>query len=549
MNVRFPLYLQTLSMLLLYLATLLIITFVCFNAQFGIGWEAALRSPLGERFETLAGAISSQLHSSNPANWPEILKTFEDIYHVKFYVFDIGGNELAGETISLPASLSSRIKLLPVPPLMPPPGPFHHGPGPHPGGPFPDGPFPDGPPPDGFEPGPHSGNIESGGFPPGPGPRPFAPPPEGEAVRGPDGHNAHGWPPLMEPPPSFFMKAQDRFLVHTTEPDRFWICARIHVYSSQLGHSVPGLLVAASDNLWQSSLLFDINFVTTLLAGILVFSLIFWWPFIFRITSALSRLTQATESIAQGKFDTRVKAGGGDEIGHLSEAVDGMAERLEGYVQEQRRLLADISHELFSPLARLQLALELLESTSTDGQQGHIEDIREEVQEMNNLVSELIAYSKAGMQAKTCVLVPVNLSSAIEALVPRLVNDKSVVLDVPSNISVLADRLLLDRAISNVLRNSVRYAGASGQIKVVAVQEGTEVILTIADNGPGVSEEALKHLGQPFYRPEASRNRASGGYGLGLAIVKSCMEACQGSMAIRNCQPLGLHVELRLKSS
>ena len=144
---------------------------------------------------------------------------------------------------------------------------------------------------------------------------------------------------------------------------------------------------------------------------------------------------------------------------------------------------------------------------------------------------------------------PVNLSSAIEALVPRLVNDKSVVLDVPSNISVLADRLLLDRAISNVLRNSVRYAGASGQIKVVAVQEGTEVILTIADNGPGVSEEALKHLGQPFYRPEASRNRASGGYGLGLAIVKSCMEACQGSMAIRNCQPLGLHVELRLKSS
>jgi two-component system, OmpR family, sensor histidine kinase CpxA len=552
MKVRFSLYLQTLAMLVLYLTTLVAIVFFCFNAQFGIGWEAALQSPLGERFETIASTISSQLHASKPANWPEILKTFEEIYHIKFYVFDIRGAELAGDPVSLPSAVASRIS--PLPP--PPPDGFNHGPGailsfgP---GPFPG---PPGPPPNGFGQGPAPGLTPlPGDFGPGPGAQAIGPVAVGVNVPpglGPHGpiimHGPHQGP-YINSPDSFFIHSHGRFMVHTTDPDRFWICARIHVYSPPLGFSTPGLLIAACDNLWQTSLLFDFKFVTTLFAVVLGLSLAFWWPFIFRISRALSRLTQATESIAQGKFDTRIKVGGGDEIGRLSEAVDTMAERLEGYVQEQRRLLADISHELFSPLARLQLALELLESSSTSEQQGHIVDIREEVEEMNKLVSELIAYSKAGMQAKTPELTAINLQSLIEGLVPRLVNNKNVLLDLPPDMTVLADRHLLDRAISNVLRNSVRYAGQSGQIKVTAIRDGSQVVLTIADNGPGVSEEALKHLGQPFYRPEASRNRASGGFGLGLAIVKSCIEACQGSFALRNCSSGGLAVELRLKAA
>jgi two-component system sensor histidine kinase CpxA len=341
----------------------------------------------------------------------------------------------------------------------------------------------------------------------------------------------------------------ERFLVHTTSPDHFWICARIHVLSPALGFYVPGVLIASCDNLWQSSLLVDFKILISLLAVVIGLSLVFWWPFIYRITSALSRLTQATESIAQGKFDTRINASGRDEIGRLSEAVDTMAERLEGYVMEQKRLLADISHEMFSPLARLQLALELLDSGSTDEQQAHIADIREEVDEMNNLISELVAYSKAGMQAKTAELGSLNLKAVIDGLIPRLVNANNIVLEIPEDLTVLGDRLLLDRAISNVLRNSVRYAGPNGQIKVSAATEAGQIVITIVDNGPGVSEASLKHLGQPFYRPESSRNRASGGFGLGLAIVKSCVEACQGSFALRNAVGGGLAVELKLKAA
>jgi len=510
MKVRFPLYLQTFAMLVLYLATMVVIIFCCFNARFGVGWEAALQSPLGEKFETIAGAVSSQLHASAAAHWPAVLKSFEERYHVKFYVFDISGKEIAGEAITLPPSVAARINTMPPPPPMPPLFQVHGGP-------------------------------------PGRGPGPFQGPGPGH---GPEPYLAHrrifGHP---EPPAIFFMQTHGRFLVHTTDPDRFWICARIHVNSPNMGFPVPGTLIATCDNLWQTSLLFDFQFVTTIFAIVLGLSLIFWWPFIFRITGALSKLTAATESIALGKFDTRIKSDGSDEIGHLSQAVDTMAERLEGYVLEQRRLLADISHELFSPLARLQMALALLEGNSSADQQGHIKDIKEEVDEMNNLVSELIAYSKAGMQAKTPDMAEINLKSLIEALVPRVSENKVIDVDLPADLVALGDRLLLERAVSNVLRNSVRYAGDAGPIKVSASADGPLVILTISDSGPGVSEEALKHLAEPFYRPEPSRNRSSGGFGLGLAIVKSCVEACQGKLVVRNGDAGGLHVEIQLQAA
>ncbi|MBU6453293.1 MAG: HAMP domain-containing histidine kinase [Cyanobacteria bacterium REEB67] len=524
MKLRFSLYFQTLAMLILYLGTLLTITFFLFNAQFGLGWEAALKSPLGERFETTAGAVSSQLHASKPGSWNEILKSFGEIYHAQFYIFDFRRTQLAGQPIDIPSAVIDRLG--PPPPMMPSHSPLGDGPDlRQPGPPEPPDNF-------GYGPGdPHQFHHHFFG-----GPKP----PLGN---GPDHHFA-----MPEPPASVFLHSTGRFMVHTKNPDRFWIGARIFVFSPGIGHAVPGILLASCDNLLRTNLLFDFQFVSLLFASVIGFSILFWWPFIFRITSALSRLTQATESIAQGKFDTRIKANGADEIGRLAEAVDIMAERLQGYVLAQRRLLADISHELFSPIARLQLALELLEENASESQSSQIADIREEVQEMNNLVSELIAYSKAGMQAKAPDPSAINLKALFDGLLPKITDGSTVKLAVPADLTVSGDRLLLERSISNVIRNSIRYAANQGPIEVSALQIGDEVILTMSDNGPGVSEEALKHLGEPFYRPEASRNRSSGGFGLGLAIVKSCVEACQGRLEVGNKKPNGLEVKIFLKT-
>jgi two-component system sensor histidine kinase CpxA len=108
---------------------------------------------------------------------------------------------------------------------------------------------------------------------------------------------------------------------------------------------------------------------------------------------------------------------------------------------------------------------------------------------------------------------------------------------------------LLARAVGNVLRNAIRYAGNAGPVLLRAVASGPEIVLTVRDSGPGVPESSLAKLFDPFFRPDVSRTADTGGVGLGLAIVKTCVEACQGRVSLRNLQPHGLEVEIRLPAA
>lgn len=486
---RQSLALKFLYLLIIYIALLVAVPFVSFNAQFGMGWEALLQSPAGNHIDSVADAISEQLRSTPSTSWDAILKNFGGIYQVRYYLFDDDGKQLGGEPIELPSSLTQKVRRHP---------PFRR----HIFG-----------PPE---------------FRPEPG---LALKPDGQAM----------------PPPDEFLKAHGRFLVHTTNPDIFWIGTRLMLFAPERGHPVPGTLLAESDNIWQSSLLIDLKATLLVPLVILLLSLCFWLPFIYQITKAIRELTRATESIAEGHFDTKINSLRHDEIGRLAEAVNSMAERINTFLTGQKRLMGDISHELCSPIARLQMALELLESSSTPDQQGLLKDIREEVVEMNNLVNELLAFSKAELKGPIKNLVAVPLKPLVENLVVRLSLTEIVTVQVAEALAPLADHMLLERAIGNMLRNSVRYGGGE-KISLTAVRQGEEVAITIADQGPGVPAESLKHLGEPFFRPEASRSRSFGGAGLGLAIVKSCVTACQGTMAIRNRAPHGLEIEIRLKA-
>ena len=99
------------------------------------------------------------------------------------------------------------------------------------------------------------------------------------------------------------------------------------------------------------------------------------------------------------------------------------------------------------------------------------------------------------------------------------------------------------------MRNSIRYAGESGSVRIGAGSEHGKTFLTVSDNGPGVPAEALQRIFDPFYRVEASRSRDTGGVGLGLAIVKTCVEACGGTVSARNREPNGLEVRILLQAS
>ena len=119
---------------------------------------------------------------------------------------------------------------------------------------------------------------------------------------------------------------------------------------------------------------------------------------------------------------------------------------------------------------------------------------------------------------------------------------------VDEEVSAVASADLLTRAVANLLRNAVKYAGDAGPIRVTAQEKDGQVLLTVKDSGPGVAEEYLDRLFDPFFRPEPSRDRDSGGVGLGMAIVKTCVSACQGTVSARNREPKGFAVTISLNS-
>ena len=121
-------------------------------------------------------------------------------------------------------------------------------------------------------------------------------------------------------------------------------------------------------------------------------------------------------------------------------------------------------------------------------------------------------------------------------------------IQIAEDLQALADPDLLSRALANLIRNALRYAGGTGPVMVSARSQDNGVTLTVADSGPGVPESTLQQIFDPFFRIESSRSRDTGGIGLGLAIVKTCVEACQGTVTARNRQPSGLEVEIRLRT-
>jgi two-component system sensor histidine kinase CpxA len=264
------------------------------------------------------------------------------------------------------------------------------------------------------------------------------------------------------------------------------------------------------------------------------------------ITKHISRLTFATEQIAEGRFDTRIAADRRDELGKLGESVNRMAARLDAHMTGQKRFLGDVAHELCSPLARLQMATGILSETAPSNLKPTIEDVRDEVQQMSALVNELLAFTKAGLKPRDVVLSAVDVATMAQAAAAREdIGSRTTVL-VPEGLKVKAEPDLLGRAIGNLIRNAIRYSGDKTPVTVHAQRHGNRVTITVEDEGPGVPAAALDRLGEPFFRPEEARTRESGGVGLGLAIVRSSIAACGGEIRFSNRDPKGFRAEVHL---
>jgi two-component system sensor histidine kinase CpxA len=198
----------------------------------------------------------------------------------------------------------------------------------------------------------------------------------------------------------------------------------------------------------------------------------------------------------------------------------------------------------------MQFVLGILEERLDEKNAAYVADVKEEIVLMSKLISEMLAYSKAGMKTPQVSLEKIRLRPLVERAVERekATETADVKIAVADNVEVHAQPELLSRAIANVVRNVVRDAGQAGEIRIAATNGNNQVQIEIAGDGAGVSAESLEKMFDPFYCVESDRARQTGGTGLGLAIVKTCVEACQGTVSARNREPKGLAVIITLKS-
>jgi len=276
------------------------------------------------------------------------------------------------------------------------------------------------------------------------------------------------------------------------------------------------------------------------------------------LTAPVVRLRTATQQLAAGDLTARAEAPPKrrrDEIAELVRDFNGMAARLEDLVNAQNRLLNDVSHELRSPLARLNVALGLARQRTGPEAQGALERIEREAERLNELIGRLLTIARLESGEEAVQKSAVNLEEMLHEICKdadfeaqsRNCRVKCVIADA---CIVMGHARLLHSAIENVVRNATRYTreGTEVEIRLEKAQDakGAEAVVRVTDSGPGVPEEVLHKLFRPFYRLDDARNRQTGGVGLGLAITERTVRLHGGRVKAANRPEGGLIVEIRL---
>ncbi|QUM85679.1 histidine kinase sensor domain-containing protein [Moritella sp. 36] len=267
----------------------------------------------------------------------------------------------------------------------------------------------------------------------------------------------------------------------------------------------------------------------------------------------LHRLKAASRGLAEGDFSIRASHKVGNsvtEFNQLAQDLDDMAEHINHLIGKQKKLITDVSHELRTPLARHSLILHLLRKRCPDEVGDLLDKLDNESAEMNNLVSEILEFSRLGHENVSVNLVPTQLESLCQIQVMQnemdLKPQQSLQVELDNTTPmVLADSRLCLRAIKNVLDNAIKYAGDNAAIVLTVSQQGQYVEVVIADDGIGIPAQQLCRVFDPFVRIEQARNKQSGGYGLGLAIVKEAMLIMRGEAIAELNVNNGVTVKLR----
>ena len=286
---------------------------------------------------------------------------------------------------------------------------------------------------------------------------------------------------------------------------------------------------------------------------LLLTGLLLCWALARYLSSPIGKIREATRELADGDLKTRVADRFGkrrDELADLARDFDDMAARIEALVTSQQRLTRDVSHELRSPLARMNVALEIAKQKSTPATTPMLARIERESAQLNEMISRILTLAKLESGSEIVEHERIDLS----ALVSEVVEDanfeaqaksKSVAITHADRCSVMGSDELLRSAFENVLRNAVRYTAEGTSVDVQLLSSNGHAQIRVTDHGGGVPDEELDNLFRPFYRIGESRERTTGGIGLGLAIAQRAIKAHKGSIEAHNYDG-GLSIEMTL---
>ena len=267
------------------------------------------------------------------------------------------------------------------------------------------------------------------------------------------------------------------------------------------------------------------------------------YKLVCRLLRPLDDIRAGAQRFGQGRFDEAIPVRRNDELGELTGDVNAMARDIHQMLEAKRTLLLAISHELRSPLTRARLNAELLpeEGEAATRRAAVLRDL----QEMADLVSELLESERLGQGHAALQREPTDLAELVRDCAAAAAGPIALALP-PEPLQLAVDRTRMRLLLRNLLDNALRHSVGASQAPQVRLERlATEVVLTVRDFGEGVDEAALAHLAQPFYRPDASRARGTGGVGLGLYLSRLVAQAHGGSLSLRNAQP-GLEVRLTL---
>jgi two-component system, OmpR family, sensor histidine kinase CpxA len=277
------------------------------------------------------------------------------------------------------------------------------------------------------------------------------------------------------------------------------------------------------------------------------------------LVGPIDRLRQATQEMSAGNLSVRMAPrlkGRTDDLALLAADFDNMAERVQSLLESKQQLLRDVSHELRSPLTRLQLALSLARRED-GGVERQLKRIENEADRLEQLIARILKLVRLERPASAFKGVPVDVGKLLENIAQDVAIEAdarncTVSVQIGGDLGVSGDPELLHSAFENVIRNAVRFGPSGSAVVVTAVRwedSGGQVQVKVRDHGPGVPEKDLKLIFEPFYRVDAARDRAGGGDGLGLAIAARAIAVHGGSIEAHNVADGGLEVAMRLPAS